>query len=136
MTIYTDRYKRAKELMEELEDTFSAQGKECKAVRTNNINNGANFVKNTLKDAVSHSSSALAICNRLLMHIRKQIQDDPKLRDRLFDPADLPIDYTQEKVASALESVSLLDSYIIERIELSVEYTKLIYDSDFLDGSI
>lgn len=134
MTIYEDRYERVKELIEDLTDTYDNSRKEYKELATTHINHGAAYIQKTVRDAVSSGTSSLAVCNRLLIRLQKQVADDPKLRRNLFDHEDLPIEEIQVKVANALEHIALLNPYIVERLEQSIEYTKVLYDQTMLDG--
>lgn len=132
-TIYGDKYKRVQDNLKQIRQSYEDYKPEYKKIATFNINDGTCYVQNTIRNAVSSGTSSLAICNRLLIRLQNLIKDDQKLRDQLFGFEDMPLEDIQKKVAVSLEHIALLNAYIVDRIDQSIEYTKVMYDLSYLD---
>lgn len=137
--IYANKlYLRAKEKIEEMEDSYNNVDKHYKNERSLAIVSGSNKVVTALKDIQTDCPSAIAQCGMLLSIFQKIKQKHPKilqeleLQDQFF--VDDMMNNLERDIHLSYIRLSAINPYILDRLELSIKYTQVLYDENYLNG--
>lgn len=134
-----EAYARAKNRMEFFEDEFQELDKRYQQQEEILLLKGTTHVKETLRDATIDSLRTLTILNKLMIQLHLAEKEHPELQDWIYsvDEWETPeLEDISQILARSMEKMTVLNSYVLDRLEISIDYTRLLYRIDRLNRPV